>query len=93
MKEGFYEKIITETLTKALEKESDKTMLVESFNKSLLQIYPIVSDGIYTFQNDVIGENLWYKVFDIAGRKINSGMHTNETNPFFFSGFNERYEV
>jgi len=33
MKEGFYEKIITEALAKALEEESDKTMLVESFNK------------------------------------------------------------
>jgi hypothetical protein len=34
MKDGFYEKIITEALAKVLEDESDKTMLVESFNKS-----------------------------------------------------------
>lgn len=34
MKEGFYEKIITEALAKALEQETDKTFLVESFTKS-----------------------------------------------------------
>jgi hypothetical protein len=39
-------------------------------NKSLLQIYPTVSDGIYTVQNDVIGENLLYLVFDVSGEKL-----------------------
>jgi superfamily II DNA or RNA helicase len=34
MKEGFYEKILTEALAKALEEESDKTILLESFNKT-----------------------------------------------------------
>lgn len=34
MKEGFYEKILTEALARALEEESDKTILLESFNKT-----------------------------------------------------------
>lgn len=34
MKEGFYEKIITESIAQALIKESDKTVLLESFSKS-----------------------------------------------------------
>jgi hypothetical protein len=50
-------------------------------NKLLFQIYPTVSDGIYTVQNDVKGENLFYTVFDVAGRKINSGM--------FLQGYNQ----
>jgi superfamily II DNA or RNA helicase/HKD family nuclease len=34
MKEGFYEKIMTETIAASLEKETDKTFLIESFNKA-----------------------------------------------------------
>lgn len=34
MKEGFYEKIITEAVATALESEADKTFLIESFNKT-----------------------------------------------------------
>ena len=34
MKEGFYEKIITEAVATALENEADKTFLIESFNKT-----------------------------------------------------------
>ncbi len=48
---------------------------------SLLQIYPSVSDGSYMVQNDLVGGNLVYSVFDIAGRIINSGM--------FLQGYNQ----
>ena len=34
MKEGFYEKIITEAVATAIENEADKTFLIESFNKT-----------------------------------------------------------
>jgi hypothetical protein len=34
MKEGFYEKIMTEAIAASLENETDKTFLIESFNKA-----------------------------------------------------------
>ncbi len=52
-------------------------------NKSFLHIYPTISDGSYTVQNDLIGENLLYTVFDVAGRKIYSGI--------FLQGHNQLY--